>query len=277
MVQSKIAAMHGNTGFLGRLLLGFVIISAVSIAPFSCDTTRLWAENAPFPSPVGFVNDFANVITRDYESKITGIIREVKEKSGAEISVVTVQTLDGMSIEEYAARLFERWGIGEKGEDNGVLLLNAIRNRRIRIEVGYGLEGIIPDGAAGEIRDRYLTPYLKEGRYGEAYYYGVLAIANIIAKEYGVTLGETIQPRTAPESRRTKGSGFLGIVILFIIFLVFGRSRLFPWILLGALMGGGRRGSSSWGGFGGGSGGFGGGFGGFGGGMSGGGGASGSY
>jgi len=230
-----------------------------------------------FPQPKGYVNDFANVIPPSQEQQINRICLELKQKTGAQIADVTIQTLGDNYIEDYAVRLFEKWGIGEKGKDNGVLVLNAIRERKIRIEVGYGIEGIIPDGKAGRIRDQYLLPYLKKEDFGTGHLYTVAAIAKEIANEYGVELTGNVQlPRS--RSSRSKGKGIGGILsMLFFFFLIFAtRGRILPWLLLGSMFGGGGRDRGGWGGFSGG-GGFGGGFGGFGGGMSGGGGASGSY
>lgn len=228
-----------------------------------------------FPKPVGFVNDFANVMPADAAQKITQICTELKQKTGAEISVVTIETLGDNYIEDYAVRLFETWGIGEKGKDNGVLILNAIKERKIRIEIGYGIEGIIPDANAGRIRDEYLMPYLRKGDFGTGYLFTVAAIAKEIADEYGVQLTGDAKYYGQPRGAKSKGiGGFFGMLIIFFLIII-TRGRILPWLLLGSMMGGGR-GRSGWGGFGNG-GGFGGGFGGFGGGMSGGGGASGSY
>ncbi len=227
------------------------------------------------PQYTGYVNDFANVIPAQYQEQITQICTELQEKTGAQIAVVTIPTLEDNYIEDYAVRLFEAWGIGQKGKDNGVLILNAIQERKIRIEIGYGIEGIIPDANAGRIRDQYLIPYLKQGDFGNGYLHTVAAIANEIATEYGVTLTGSAVYRDRSDGPKSKGiGGFLGILILFFLILI-TRGRILPWLLLGSMLGGGR-GRSGWGGFGNG-GGFGGGFGGFGGGMSGGGGASGSY
>jgi uncharacterized protein len=190
---------------------------------------------------------------------------------------VTIPELGDNYIEDYAVRLFEKWGIGERGKDNGVLILNAVKERQIRIEIGYGIEGIIPDAKAGRIRDQYLIPYLKQGDYGKGHLFTVAAIAKEIADEHGVQLtGNVDVPQS--HSSRSKGTGVGSLfTLLLFLFLIFGtRGKILPWLLLGTLMGGGRHDRSGWGGFSG-SGGFGGGFGGFGGGMSGGGGASGSY
>ena len=239
-------------------LLLFILIASSSFAQ-------------KLPDPVGYVNDFARVVSSDISQQITAICTEVETKTSAQIAVVTIPSLENYSIEEYAVLLFEKWGIGARGKDNGILILNTIEDRKIRIEVGYGLEGIIPDGKAGRIRDQHLIPYLKTAEYGRAYLSAVQAIAGEIANEYGVELSGGVTPIRGED--QGSGAGKL-ITILILIFLVFiTRGRILPWLFLGAMLGGGGR---SRGGFGGG-GGFSGGFGGFGGGMSGGGGASGSY
>ena len=231
-----------------------------------------------YPSPRGAVNDFANVIPAQIENQIEVISREVWQKTGTAIVDVTVQSMDGDVIENYAVELYEKWGIGKKGEDKGVLILNAIQERKIWIETGYGVEGILPDGKVGQILDDYAIPYLKKGDFGRAHLSAVSAVAQVIAEDAGVEL--TGEVASKPQSSRGKsGSSWIGrIISLLIIFLIFGtRGRALPWIILGSLLGGG--GPRDRGGFGGGfgGGGFSGGFGGFGGGMSGGGGASRGY
>jgi len=231
------------------------------------------------PKPVGFVNDFANVIPQSAQQDITSICQELKQKTGAEIAVVTMSSIGDEDYRDYANRLFSDWKIGERGKDNGVLVFNAVKERKIWIEVGYGLEEVLPDGLVGEIRDRYLIPHLKNGDYGSAHLTGAKAIASVIAKYYGVSLtGEMNVPdaRGAAGKRASKFPTLFGLII-FIFLVIVTRGRIIPWLLLGAMMGGGSRRSDHWGGFGGGGGGFGGGFGGFGGGSSGGGGAGGSY
>lgn len=254
-----------NKNYLKMIILCFIIFS-ISLDGLS----------QQFPKPRGAVNDFANVIPQSYEDKIAAISNEVWEKTGTAIVVVTIPTLGDNYLEDYAVRLYETWGIGKRGEDKGVLILNAIKERKIRIEVGYGVEGILPDGKAGEIRDGYLIPYLKKGDFGAAFLSGVQAIADVIAKDANVEISGNVSTRPFSRGSRSSKCGG-GLFVLFIIFLIIiTRGRILPWLLLGSMFGGGSR---SRGGFGGGfgGGGFGGGFGGFGGGMSGGGGASGSY
>jgi uncharacterized protein len=224
-----------------------------------------------FPKPVGFVNDFAGVLDEGSKQRITAISSALKEKTGAEIAVVTVDTIaPSESVEDYSVELASRWGIGKKGEDTGVLILLAMQERKIRIEVGYGLEGIIPDGLAGEIIDKSILPSLRAGRYGEGMLRGVEAVSGIIAKKYNVDLGSYNLSESRKYSSERRGAATSLIVFIIIAFL-FGGGRFFlPLLFLGSMS---RRGFYG-GGFGSGSGFGGGGFSGFGGGGFGGGGAT---
>jgi len=226
-----------------------------------------------FPKPRGSVNDFADVIPPAYEQKIQAIAHELFQKTRIAVVVATMPDIEGYEYNDYANRLYEEWGIGEKGEDKGVLIFVTVKERKMRIETGYGLEGILPDGLCGEIRDQYMIPFLKNDKYGEGLLNGTLAVAQVIAEHSGVQLTGQM-----PKKRGKRGrSGFsLLPLILIIIFMFSSRRRGGSWLLLPLLLGGGggRYGS---GGFGGSFGGFSGGFGGFGGGMSGGGGAGGGF
>jgi len=230
----------------------------------------------PYPAPRGLINDFADIIPPAYEEQMNSLAREVLEKADAALTVVTLKDIGGADIDEFANRLYERWGVGKKGEDRGVMILVALKERRIRIEVGYGLEGVIPDGLAGQIRDQAIVPYLKTGEFGIGLSNGLSALAGIIAKDRGIELvGKPAKPQEVTQKRsRTAYGIFPFLFFLFIFFLLFRSGRLgIGAFLLLMLLGGGRGGFRG----GGGMGGFSGGFGGFGGGMSGGGGASGSF
>lgn len=221
------------------------------------------------------VNDFANVIPAAQEAKIESMIDELELKTSAEIAVVTVKSLDGGQIDDFTNRLFEKWGIGQKGKDNGVMFLAAMQDRKMRIEVGYGLEGAIPDTAAGRIRRDVITPYFKSGQPGRGIELGVAALAQEIAEEYGVELSGAVPQTRYPaqsRSREKKNGNPILPIIMGIIFVIFAIRHPHLALLLLMSGGGGGRGSS---GFGGGGGGFSGG--GFGGGMSGGGGSSGGW
>ena len=118
---------------------------------------------AAIPRPSGYVNDFASVLTEDDRAYLVRFLGDLERDTNAEVVVVTVTSLEGLSIEEYANRLFADWGIGKRAQDNGVLLLVAPAERRVRIEVGYGLEGNLPDGLAGEIIRTDIVPEFQQG------------------------------------------------------------------------------------------------------------------
>ena len=229
--------------------------------------------STPFPKPSGSVNDFASVIPEPYLKKMNDLSEEVLAKTGVSLVVATVETIGDNAVETYANELYRDWGIGKKGEDKGVLILLALKERKIKIETGYGVEGILPDGLVGQILDESVLPYLKNGRYGEGLYNGLVSVALVIAKDAGVQLTGDYRPVRQVRRRQTGISPFL--LFLIVLFLLFGSRAIWPGLFLAGMAGRGR----SPGGFGGGYdrggfGGFGGGFGGFGGGMSGGGGAS---
>lgn len=152
------------------------------------NTIQVFSINLPAPTQYKYINDYVGIIDQQTAQKIISLGKELEDKSGAQLTAVIVETIGDTTIEEYAVELFRKWGIGQKGKDNGVLLLVAIKDRQMRIEVGYGLEGAIPDGKAGRIRDEYIIPYFKEGDYSKGVYYGYLALAKEIAKEYNIEL-----------------------------------------------------------------------------------------
>lgn len=230
-----------------------------------------YAQNVP--QAVGWVNDFANVIDKGNADKLSTLITEVEEKTTTEIAVVTINSIAPYDEKEYARVLFDNWKPGKKGKDNGVLVLLAVKERRWRIENGYGVEGILPDGLCGEIGRNYMVPYFKAGNYGEGLYQGVRAIANVIAKDSHVTLAALGNfAETAPQNKLSSNdSQSLGMLIFFIIVIIII-------VLINSGINGNRYSGGSYGGsWGGGFGGGGGGFGGFGGGGGGGGGAGGGF
>jgi uncharacterized protein len=231
------------------------------------------------PDYSGYVNDYAGLIDGETESSIERISNRIDRLTGAQIAVLTVDTIEPFgSIEEYSIAVADKWKPGSKDQDNGVILVIAMKERSVRIEVGYGLEGAIPDGRAGEILDTAMLPYLKAGDFNKGFLIGVYEIANEIAEEYDVELGDlnVAVPAAPSGSRDSRGSGGIpGGLIFFILIFFFGGGRIFwPLLFLSSITGGRHyRGGFGSSGFGGGS--FGGGsFGGFGGGGFGGGGAS---
>ena len=123
-----------------------------------------------------WVTDMAGALRADTVSRLNDTIGAFERATGVEMAVVVIRSLDGSSIEEAAAKLFELWGIGKKDRDNGLLFLWSTGDRRVRVEVGYGLEGILPDGKAGAILDAYVIPRFRSGEFDEGIVAGVDAI-----------------------------------------------------------------------------------------------------
>ena len=229
--------------------------------------------------PSHYVVDQAGLVDPATEQKINGYLQELEQKTTAQMVVLTIPSLEGESLEDFSLHVaHDLWKLGQKGKDNGVLLLISSGDRKYRFEIGYGLEGVLPDSFVGSLGRTYLVPFFRRGEYNKGIYAAVLAVSREIATDAGVTITGMPQLRNHPGSRsvnRRKPSLFskiISLLFLVILVIVFIRNpRLFLMLLLFSAMGG-RRGS--WGGSGGG--GFGG-FGGGGGGGFGGGGASGGW
>jgi uncharacterized protein len=261
---------------LRRLSLAVICSVAVGL-PASAQTP---AQPA-LPVLTAPVNDFAKVIDSAAAAELDRLIRTLQAATGDVVVVATVETFAPYAtIEEYAVRVFERAGIGTRKTDSGLLVLLAVRDRRVRIEVGYGLEEFISDGFAGDTIRTQMLPAFRDGDYGRGLVAGTTRVILRVAQGRGVTLDNVALPaRSAPE--RDTGPSLWMMLLVFVVLALMSK--------YGGMGGGvlphgrGRRGGtwSGWhgglGGFGGGFGGGGGGFGGFGGGRSGGGGASGGW
>ncbi len=255
----------------------------------------LSAEPIASLHPTNYVNDFAGVLDAATQARLNDLCQQVDQKAHAQIAVVTVKSTDGQDVVSYAVALYQKWGIGAKGKDRGVLILLATQDRKYWTTVGYGLEPILPDGKVGGF-GREMIPVLRSGNYAGAVTLMTVRVASVIAQDAGVTL-DNQPPLAAP--RRQPAPDFPGWAVFVLIFVVFfivipilraifrgggggrggGGSGFMSgllWSMLFSNMGGGR--GYGGGGFGGGfGGGGGGGFGGFGGGSTGGGGAGGSW
>jgi uncharacterized protein len=245
-------------------------------------TALLFQQAEGPPRLTAPVNDFANVIDAASASQLESLIRRLQDATGDVMVVATIKTFKPFGdMQSYAVEMFENGGqgIGVKGKDNGVLIVVAIDDRQVRIETGYGLEGFITDGFAGET-SRGMTPFFREAEYGQGLVAGATRVAERIAQGRNVDLN--LAPAPQAQSRRRTGSGGFPVgfwVILLIIFLNLmrgGGRRRRRWVSGVGPFGGGFGGGYRGGGWGGG-GGFGGGFGGFGGGRSGGGGGGASW
>ena len=208
-------------------------------------------------SPQGPVSDWAELLSPEQKADLNTRMEALKASNGAELAVVTVKSLQGGEIDDFAHKLFAQWGIGQKGKDNGVLLLIAVEDRKMRIEVGYGMEAVLTDAKTGRIQDEYIVPRFKEGNYAQGLMDGADALLKV--------MGGSELPEPAP-AENNPIAGVLFLIFFIVIFFLIVRSAIR-----------GNRGGGFGGGSGGGSRSSGGGFGGFSGGSSGGGGSSRSW
>lgn len=232
--HNRFVAARGTGPFGWRSIF---VRTAIIVAVLSAAAGVVWAQD--LPDPVGYVNDFARLISDTDERAMERIIVAVQEQTGAEIAVVTVENMGSYgSIEQYGIALAEKWKVGPADTDEGVILIVAEAERKVRIEVGYGLEGAIPDGKAGSILDTYVVPYLKNNDYGSGLVNGVAAVAQVIADEHGVTL-TGVESASAPAGSSSASEPefttnisrffYLLIVLLF----VGGRWFIFPLLFMG--------------------------------------------
>jgi len=223
-------------------------------------------------TPGNHVVDLAGIIDNSTEAKLNQYLRELEQKTTAQVAILTIKSLEGESLEDLSITVaHDKWKLGQKGKDNGVLLLVSLKDRKYRIEVGYGLEGVIPDSMVGSIGRSYLVPFFRKGDYSNGIYAAALALANEIAKDSGVKItGMPQLKRTVQRTGEKQAPGLFGTIISILFFailiILFIRNpKLFLMLLLFSSIGGRRGGWGGGGGFGGG-GGVGGGGGGFGGG-----------
>jgi len=228
-----------------RLLLSFILISYFSLSVNA-------VVHIPNPTTDFFVNDFADVLSSEVKNHINQQSQQYQNDGGPQVVVATVESLAGNSVEDYSLAMARDWGIGSKEENNGILILLAIEDRSVRVEVGYGMEGVITDSLSGRFI-REVTPDLSAGNYSE----GIKGL-------YDLVLAELEEPGSYEE---TQGGGSFGLIaiILIIIFLLFGgfwgprRRNRFSGYGGGGSYFGGSSGGGYGGGFRGGGGGFGGG------------------
>jgi uncharacterized protein len=166
---------------------------------------------AAFPKPVGFVNDFAQVINRSYSIEMDSVAKALQDSRGVEMAIVTINSSEPITPKEYATQLFNEWGIGGP-EDSGLLILLAMEEREIQVEVGYGLEGVLPDGKVGGILDEAVIPYFAKGDYGRGLLEGARAFKAELAEE-------------SYARRKEDNSGLWGFVIFLVIVAIIYLSK----------------------------------------------------
>lgn len=259
-------AYDSSVKALRRCLLGLCALVAFFGAWMRAESVK------DLPQPTSYVSDFAGIIDPASRTQMEALAAEVERQAHATIAIVTIHSLDGQSIEEFATALEDKWKVGPKNTDRGVLMIFAMNDRKRRIEVGNGLEGALNDAKVGDI-GRAMMPDLQAGNYGQAILGGEQQIANVIAADAGVTLAPLPprQERQRQQGHSGGGFGFLPFLFLIVfLWLIFrgrggrggrggggGPGSGLGWFVLGNMLGASRRGGGGFGGggFGGGGGG----------------------
>lgn len=167
------------------LLCALILIFSLSFSSF--------AISLPEPTNDFFVNDYVNIIDEDDEAEIMKIGADLYEQTTAQVIIVTIDSLDGHDVDEYALELGRKWGVGSEENDNGVVILLSLSDREISIQVGYGLEGCLNDGKVGRILDDYAIPYLSSDEYSIGLIEAYKAVTYVVCEEYGVELNPDYQ------------------------------------------------------------------------------------
>lgn len=214
------------------------------------------------------VTDNAQILNRQQENRLEGLLRSVEQSTSAEIALLTVKDMGGLTIEDYSIRVVDNWKLGKADRDNGVLLLVSTGDRKVRLEIGYGLEDIVTDAKSSYIINTMILPSFRDGDYYSGIEKGLAAVGGLINETYVISAEELAKYQRSEERSKKSGGIPVGLIIFILFIVLSGRRRggLFTWLLLGSMMGGGRSGNSGGFGSGGGFGGFSGGGGGFGGG-----------
>lgn len=248
-----------------RWLIYFILLLQCFFA--ACATAAPQIPPKPTAAAGIYVQDYAQVLSAEDKRRLLSIGQELDNKTTAQLAVVTVKTLDGQPIEDYALSILREWGIGSKEKNNGALIVVAVQDRRSRIEVGYGLEGLLTDGLTGRIQDQAMIPYFRKGNYAVGIVNGYAVTASLIAKDAGVQLTSINSEQIAVPAKTTNntdqeypfwlklliGAGIVLLLIVDNLFLGGVLTQMLFFMFLRGRGGGGGRG-----GFGGGSGGGGG-------------------
>lgn len=248
-----------------RWLIYFILLLQCFFAAYATAAPQI----PPKPTAAAgiYVQDYAQVLSAEDKRRLLSIGQELDNKTTAQLAVVTVKTLDGQPIEDYALAILREWGIGSKEKNNGALIVVAVQDRRSRIEVGYGLEGLLTDGLTGRIQDQAMIPYFRKGNYAAGIVNGYAVTASLIAKDAGVQLTSINSEQIAVPAKTTNntdqeypfwlklliGAGIVLLLIIDNLFLGGVLTQMLFFMFLRGRGGGGGRG-----GFGGGSGGGGG-------------------
>jgi len=225
-----------------RVLTSLFVTLVVATTTLTGSAALAEQSTPPLPVPLGRVNDFADVIDAATEAEIDRQLDLLEQKTSAEVAVATIASLGDMSIDEYANRLFKEWGIGQATQDNGVLVVVAPSDRAMRIEVGYGLEGVLPDGLCGQIIREHFTPRFVDGDYAGGIRNGVSRVVEVVERQQVLTPEEL----AALNESGGEDAPFWIIIPFFGVFVTIGFGMLgiglrtktgFP-VVFGSLFGG---------------------------------------
>jgi uncharacterized protein len=228
-------------GRIPRFRLAAAILAVAALVPPS-------SAQDTIPDNDGWVTDLAGMLTAEQERAMEALMESYKAGSGHEIALLTVPTLGGLSLERYALQVAREWGIGGEETNEGALLLVAKGERKIRIEVGRGLEGRITDSISGRIIRNVIAPEFKQGRFHEGLRGGIEAMHAAAGGDYG---------RIPDDRRKRRGSAAAGVfpLLFFLFFLMLARrgarrggrgGGILPWLILGSMAGGRGGHSSGW-------------------------------
>ena len=250
-----------------KFVLSAWLVAVLVMFPLALSGCAEEGDKYPQPTKAFYVNDFANVLSPETEQIILNKGAALAEKTKAQIVVLTVENLDGDTIEEYGLNLGREWGIGDEEDNTGVLLLLAVEERETRIEVGYGLEGRLPDSKVGRFLDSYAVPYFRNDDFDTGVRETYQALVNEVYLEFGLT--EEVDPNYVPIDRLQQEQEMdpVATIIMFVVLLIFvagfgglsafGRRRGWPIFLMmgnhhhrggGGFSGGFRGGGGSFGG-----------------------------
>ncbi len=211
-----------------------------------CLSARIVCGQVPTDSllnslhPSADVNDYAGILTSEQKATLEERCKQLRSQSGAQLAVVTVKSLDGGQIDDFANKLFSRWGIGEQGKNNGLLLLVAMEDRKARVEVGYGLEPVLPDAFAGRILDQDLFPAFKQKRYFDGLQAAVNHLCEVVERGEPATAAERRGDREMALGEKLIMTGFLSLFVAAGSFIVGAalRKRIVPQIFFGSIYAG---------------------------------------
>ncbi len=217
------------------------------------------------PELKGRINDYAEILAPNQEAELENFLKDAETRTSSQIALLTIASLEQENIEDFSLKTVETWKLGQKNKDNGALLLIALKEKKIRIEVGYGLESVLTDVKSGFIIRNVITPYFKKRDFYTGIKNGLAAIYGFASKEYQVSDQELAKYKNAEKQKET--SHLPGAVLVLIVMLLFGGfgrrggkgGGILPWLVVGSMLGSGGRSSGGFGGFSGGGGGFGGG------------------